>query len=200
MNEALNFIASNWFELTAAALGIVAVFLQIRVNSFYWVVSILNVSMYIWVYVSQRLYALMILMVYYVAMSVYGYYKWCFGDKHSNKLFKLRISHTNLRTWIYMVIAVFALFMIIAWALYEFTDSGTPILDGLVTALSFAATWLLARKKIENWLVWLVADIISCYLYYSQKMYPTLALYIFLSIMALIGYYSWINKMKQVDA
>ncbi len=200
MNEALNYIASNWFELTAAALGIVAVFLQIRVNSFYWVVSILNVSMYIWVYVSQRLYALMILMIYYVAMSVYGYLKWRFGDKHGSKLLKLRISHTNLRTWIYTVVTVFAFFMIFAWALYKFTDSGTPILDGLVTALSFAATWMLARKKLENWLVWLVADVISCYLYTYQKMYPTLVLYIFLSIMAVIGYYSWKRKMKIVDA
>ncbi|KAF5037345.1 Nicotinamide riboside transporter PnuC [anaerobic digester metagenome] len=200
MNDVLNYIVTNWFELTAAALGIVAVFLQIRINSFYWVVSILNVSMYIWVYVSQRLYALMILMIYYVAMSVYGYYKWRFGDKHGSKLYKVRISHTKLRTWIYTVITVFASFMIFSWALFKFTDSGTPILDGLVTALSFAATWMLARKKLENWLVWLIANVISCYLYYSQEMYPTLVLYAFLSIMAAVGYYSWKNKMRQVDA
>jgi len=200
MNDVLNYIVTNWFELTAAALGIVAVFLQIRINSFYWVVSILNVSMYIWVYVSQRLYALMILMIYYVAMSVYGYYKWRFGDKLGSKLYKVRISHTKLRTWIYTVITVFASFMIFSWALFKFTDSGTPILDGLVTALSFAATWMLARKKLENWLVWLIANVISCYLYYSQEMYPTLVLYAILSIMAAVGYYSWKNKMRQVDA
>lgn len=200
MNDVLNYIVANWFELTAAALGVVALFLQIRINSFYWVVSILNVSMYIWVYVSQHLYALMILMIYYVVMSVYGYYTWRFGDRHGSKLYKLRISHTKLRTWIFTVITVFSLFMIIAWALYTFTDSNMPILDGLVTALSFSATWMLARKKIENWIVWLIADIISCYLYFSQKMYPTLFLYAFLSVMAVIGYYSWKNSMKQVDA
>ncbi|HPB02149.1 MAG TPA: nicotinamide riboside transporter PnuC [Bacteroidales bacterium] len=200
MSEILNYIVANWFELTAAALGVIAVFLQIRINSSYWVVSILNVSMYIWVYISQQLYALMILMVYYVAMSVYGFYTWRFGARYKNRNHKVKISYTKLRTWIFTIITVFASFMIIAWALYQFTDSRTPILDGLVTALSFSATWMLARKKIENWLVWLVADIISCYLYYSQKMYPTLVLYAFLSVMAVIGYYSWKNKMKQVNA
>ena len=121
MNDTLNYISTNCFELTAAALGIVAVFLQIRINSFYWVVSILNVSMYIYIYVSQHLYALMILMIYYVVMSVYGYYKWCFGDKKGNKMLKLKISRTNLRTWFYTAVAVLASFMIFAWALNNFT-------------------------------------------------------------------------------
>ncbi|OFY08549.1 MAG: hypothetical protein A2W93_01520 [Bacteroidetes bacterium GWF2_43_63] len=191
---------TNWFELAAAALGIIAVFLQIRINSFFWIISILNVTMYIWVYASQRLYALMILMVYYVGMSAYGWYTWRFGDKRGNKAYKLRISHTKLRTWIYTVISVFVLFMLIALLLYNFTDSTTPLLDGLVTALSFSATWMLARKKIENWLIWLVVDVISCYLYFSQEMYPTLVLYIFLCVMAVVGYFSWRKKMKHVDA
>lgn len=199
MNEVLDYIASNWVELTAAALGIIAIFLQIRIHSFYWIVSILNVTMYIWVYASQRLYALMFLMVYYICMSMYGWYKWRFGDRRGTKLHQLKISYINLRTLIFTVLAVFVLFMMIALVLYKFTDSQLPILDGLVTALSFSATWMLARKKIENWVIWLIVDLISCYLYFMQNMYPTLALYVILSVMAVVGYFSWRNKLKHVD-
>lgn len=199
MNEIAGYIAENWLELTAALLGVVAIFLQIRINSFYWVVSILNVALYIWVYISQKLYALMILMIYYVGMSIYGWIVWRFGDKHGESQHRLRITHTRLRTWIILVVLTGVSFLLISWILYRFTDSATPILDGLVTALSFVATWMLARKKIENWLVWLVVDIISCYLYFNQKMYPTLVLYIILCVMAVIGYMAWKNKMKNAE-
>lgn len=199
MNDITGYIAENWLELTAALLGVVAIFLQIRINSFYWVVSILNVALYIWVYVSQKLYALMILMIYYVGMSIYGWIVWRFGDKHGESKHRLRITHTRLRTWIILVIITGISFLVISWVLYSFTDSATPILDGLVTALSFVATWMLARKKIENWLVWLVVDIISCHLYLNQKMYPTLVLYIILCVMAVIGYMAWKNKMKNAE-
>ncbi len=196
MQPVIDYIVTNWLELTAAILGVIAVILQIRIDSFYWIVSILNVGLYIGVYASQKLYALMILMVYYVVMSVYGWYVWRFGTRHGHKHVGLRITHTHVRSWIYLVIIVNILFLLIAWLLYEYTDSTTPVLDGIITALSFAATWMLARKKIENWLVWLVVDFISIFLYTYQKMYPTLGLYIFLCIMAVIGYFSWRKKMK----
>lgn len=200
MNEVLDYLFSNWLEITAAALGIIAVFLQIRINSFYWIVSIANVLLYIGVYMTQRLYALALLMVYYVIMSAYGWYYWRYGSKNGDVSQEYRITTTRLSTWIWIIVTMFVLFMLIAWVLYRFTDSTWPLLDGLVTTLSFSATWMLARKKIENWILWLITNVISCYLYLNQAMYPTLGLYAFLSVMAVIGYFSWKNKMKLAHA
>jgi len=203
MTQFTEYIIANWFELTAAVIGLISIFFQIKQNAWYWGLSLIMVSMYIYVYIQTHLFALMILQVYYLGMSIYGWWTWKFGDKHGNKTYRLRITHTHLRTWIYLVIVTFALFLIITWALWTYLAYESfriPLFDGLVTALSFAATWMLARKKLENWLVWLVADVLSCYLYAVQEMYPTLILFICLSILAVVGYFQWNKDMKNVTA
>jgi nicotinamide mononucleotide transporter len=91
---------------------------------------------------------------------------------------------------------MFAAFISIFFILKTFTNSANPLLDGLVTTLSFSAIWMLANKKIENWIVWFISDMISCGLYIQQKMYPTLALYIVLVIMAVIGFFEWRKNLR----
>ncbi len=200
MNVIVDYFVANYLEIIAAALGVIAVFLQIRINSFYWIISILNVGLYIGVYISEKLYALMLLMVYYILMSIYGWFTWQRGKRGNKQQEELSVSYTNLKTWFYLIIIAAAAFVLVVWVLTHFTDSNTPVLDALVTTLSFVATWMLARKKIENWCVWFVADIISCGLYYTQNMLPTLILYVFLSVMAVIGFYSWKKTLNQSNA
>lgn len=79
-----------------------------------------------------------------------------------------------------------------------FTNSDVPWIDSLATALSFVATWMLARKKIENWLFWIVADVLSIGLYWYKAMYPTLALFIVLVVLAFVGYFRWRKDLGEV--
>jgi len=190
--EAVQFwIVDHYFEIIAAALGFVAIFLQIRQNVWYWLVSIVMVSMYIYIYIDARLYADMSLQVYYLVISFYGWYAWLFGKKVNDHNSALPVSATAQRLrWVLGIISV-VLFFFIGWFLSYFTNSDLPYWDSFTTSLSFVATWMLARKKIENWLIWVVVDAVSAVIYVYKELYPTAVLFLFLTALAVVGYRQW---------
>lgn len=195
-----DWLTGNYFELAAALLGVVSIFLQIKQNHFYWLVALVMVSMYIYVYYEARFYADMSLQIYYVIVSIYGWLHWVFGNnkkktKEDEK--KLPVSKLKRKEWLLSIAASITLFFIIWYILDKFTDSPVPIGDAFTTALSFVATWMLARKLIENWLFWIVVDVVATGLYVYKGLYPTAALFLFLSVMAFIGYFAWRKDLKK---
>ena len=200
MEIAVSWIIEHYFEVIAAGLGFVAIFLQIRQNVWYWLVSIVMVSMYIFIYIQARLYADMSLQVYYLVISFYGWYMWLFGKKVNNHKTGLKVSATSYRLAIYLFSICIALFVLIAWILIQFTNSDLPYWDSFTTSLSFVATWMLARKKIENWLVWIVVDFVSIGIYIYKSLYPTAILFLFLTILAFVGYKKWMQDLKNNES
>lgn len=196
MTVCLEWISENYIELIAAALGLVSIALQIRQNVWYWLVSIVVVTMYIIVYIEHRLYADMLLQIYYLLMSVYGWWIWLFGDKKSGGKKSLQVSRLHKKRWINVILISLALFVLLGWFISSYTNNDVPWMDSFVTALSFVATWMLARKKIENWILWIVVDTCSIGLYWYKEMYPTLVLYIALTILAFVGYRQWLKDLK----
>lgn len=194
----LPWIISNYFELLAAALGFLAIFLQIRQNVWYWLVSIVMVSMYIYIYIGARLYADMSLQVYYLIISFYGWYMWLFGKKTNNHHEPLAVSITSKKLQIWLLFISILLFFLISRVLIMFTDSDLPYWDAFTTSLSFVATWMLARKKLENWLIWIVVDFVSTGIYIYKQLYPTAVLFFFLTILAYIGFLKWKKDLKNV--
>lgn len=191
MPELIDWITGNWFELSAASIGLVAIFLQIKQNAWYWGISMVMVVMYIWVYIQAKLYADMSLQVYYLVVSIYGWWAWLFGGKKQKGESKLHVSTTNAKVWSILVLVMVGSFFLMGWILRDFTDSNVPWWDAFTTALSFAATWMLARKKLENWLVWIVVDITSSVIYFYKGLYPTMVLFVVLTILAAFGYLQW---------
>ena len=184
-------IGEHYFELIAAALGFIAIFLQIKQNVWYWLVSIIMVSMYIYIYIDAKLYADMSLQVYYLVISFYGWYMWLFGKQVNNHKIQLNVSQTKNKLLYKLGILSIALFFAIAWFLIRFTNSDLPYWDSFTTSLSFIATWMLARKKIENWIVWILVDAVSVGIYIYKGLYPTAVLFLFLTILAFVGYRKW---------
>jgi nicotinamide mononucleotide transporter len=191
MEIAINWLINNYFEVVAAALGFVAIYLQIKQNVWYWIVSIIMVTMYIYIYIDARLYADMSLQVYYLVISFYGWYMWLFGKKENDHKSELPVSVSSGKLLQLLGIISIVLFFIIAWILSNFTNSDLPYWDSFTTSLSFVATWMLARKKIENWLVWIVVDAVSVGIYIFKALYPTAILFLFLTILAYVGYRRW---------
>lgn len=183
-------------EIAGMLTGLAAVYLQVSQNIWLWPVYIINVTIYIYIYFISRLYADMTLMVYYLIISVYGWIHWARG-KRPEKSKKLPIRKMPFKYYFFILLAEVILFTAMTVFLKYLTDSVTPIRDALVTSLSFIATWLLAKKYIENWIVWLIADILSIELYILKKLYPTVILFIVLTIMAVIGYISWNKCLHQ---
>ena len=95
------------------------------------------------------------------------------------------------------LVAVFAAtFVVIAFILDRFTDSNVVVADSFTTALSIVGMWMLARKYLEQWLVWIVVDVVSSVLYIYKELYFTSALYALYTIIAIFGYFKWRNLMK----
>ncbi len=195
MELVIDWIAENYFELIASGLGFIAIFLQIKQNVWYWLVSIIMVTMYIYIYIGAKLYADMSLQVYYLVVSFYGWYMWLYGNKQNHHRGELKVSAVSGKmTGIMSVITIF-LFFFIAWILSTFTNSDLPYWDSFTTALSFVATWMLARKVLENWLIWIVVDAVSVGIYIYKGLYPTAVLFLFLTVLAFVGYKKWKKDM-----
>jgi len=195
----LNYISLHWFEIIAATLGIIAIYFQIKVKPFYWIISLVVSSMYIVVYFSAKLYADMSMQFYYVGMSIYGLYVWLSGNNNSDKKTIPISKIKNFKSWIIIVLISALSFIIIGYILKNFTDSNVPWWDSFTTSLSFVATWMLARKKIENWLVWIVVDATSVALYIYKQLYPTTILFIVLTLLAIVGYLQWKRELRTLE-
>jgi nicotinamide mononucleotide transporter len=193
-----DWILLNWFELTAAFLGVIGIFLQIKQNPLYWLVSLVMVSMYIWVYFESGFYADMSFQVYYFVISVYGWIFWMFGKNKQvgNQAQKeVPVISLNTKSLVYSLLFGLLLFIVTYFILKQFTNSTIPLGDAFTTSLSFIATWLLARKILENWLLWIVVDAVSIGLYIYKGLYPTAVLFLFLTVMAFVGYFTWKKDM-----
>ncbi len=189
----------HWIEIIAATLGIIAIYFQIKVKPFYWIISLVVSSMYIVVYFSAKLYADMSMQFYYVGMSIYGLYVWLSGNNNSDKKTIPISKIKNFKSWIIIVLISALSFIIIGYILKNFTDSNVPWWDSFTTSLSFVATWMLARKKIENWLVWIVVDATSVALYIYKQLYPTTILFIVLTLLAIVGYFQWKRELRTLE-
>lgn len=184
-------IEPNWVELFAVLTGFVAIFFQINAKPIYWPISITNVLLYIIVFFQSKLYAEIILQMYYLAMSIYG---WIFWTKTNNSP-QVAISRSSLKLLFTLFIAFLILWAGMAYLLKNYTNTDVPYIDSFITSLSFTATYLLARKKIENWLIWIFVDSISIGLYYYKGLYLTIIFFIALTILAIIGYLNWRKKL-----
>ncbi|MCX7696717.1 MAG: nicotinamide riboside transporter PnuC [Bacteroidales bacterium] len=191
----MNYLHENWFEIVAALLGFVSIYLQIKQHRLYWPVSLVMVIMYIVVYIQAKLFANMLLQCYYAGVSVYGWYYWWRGNPN-NKNSSVPASWISKKDLIFYGLFAAGTFIALIYFLNYHTISDVPYLDALTTALSFTATWMLARKKIENWLVWIVADLIYVGLYFYKGLYPTMILFMALCILAVVGYWTWVRDLK----
>lgn len=193
----INWLWANYIEILGTILGLAYIFLSIRQNILTWPVGLLTSALYVHVFFVSKFYADMALQIYYVVVSIYGWYHWIKGN--SGEKDHLHVSLTPNRLWILLVAITVALFLFIAFILENYTDSPIPLGDSLTTALSLVATWMLARKYIEHWLIWVFVDFFSAILYAFKSLWPTAVLFIVYTIMAILGYLSWKKDIPKVQ-
>jgi nicotinamide mononucleotide transporter len=190
MEIIIKWLSGNYIELLGAILGFIYIFLSIRQNIWTWPTGLLTSAFYVWVFLHTKLYADMGLQVYYVAVSIYGWYEWLKG-KSSDSGEKLTISHLPFKLGI-ILSTISILLVFLMWVvLKNYTDSPVPFADSLATSLSIVATWMLARKILEHWLVWIFVDAFSIGLFWYKGLFPTVVLFIVYTIMAVAGFIEW---------
>lgn len=183
-------LSGHTVETLGAILGMVYIFFSIRQNIFTWPTGILTSVLYVVVFFQSKFYAGMGLQAYYVAISIYGWYFWLKG-RPGNAKPEVRVTRAGKRLWLKLVFFALIIYASILFILVNYTDSPIPYMDSLTTALSIVATWMLARKIIEHWLIWVFVDIVSVSLYIYKELWPTTLLFTVYTVMAVIGYFEW---------
>lgn len=192
-----NWIIANYIELLGAILGIAYVFFSIHQSILTWPIGLLTSILYVWVFLVAKLYADMGLQLYYVFISIYGWYEWLHGNQYNNKE-PLKISRLTNRLGYLLLLISILIFSMIWFVLKNYTDSPVPIADALATSLSIVATWMLARKILEHWLIWIFVDTFSIILFWYKSLFPTVFLFIVYTCMAVVGFFEWRGEYSRL--
>ena len=184
-------------EIIGTIVGVLYLYYEYKANALVWIMGAIMPAISLIVYYNAGLYADFGINIYYLIAAIYGYIAWTFHKSKKEKK-ELPITSTPLRYYIPAAIITIILFIAISYILINFTDSNIPLCDSLTTALSIIAMWMMARKFIEQWIVWLAVDIISVGLYIYKDIYFYATLYAIYSIVAIFGYFNW-EKLMQHD-
>lgn len=183
-------------QIIGVALGLLYLYLEYKANIWLWVVGLIMPIVHGTLYFRQGLYADCSMQVYYILAGLYGLAMWSRKPK-SEESKPLKITATPARTWLGIVVLYIALHGLIYTLLVQFTDSTVPFWDSFTTALCIVAYWMLSRKYVEQWLVWLVVDIATVGLYIYKEIPLTAGLYALYSALAVAGYLRWRRMMAE---
>ncbi|MCL2028196.1 MAG: nicotinamide riboside transporter PnuC [Bacteroidales bacterium] len=194
----MNFLIEHWLEIFAVITGLLYVYLEIKQNKIMWIVGFVSSLVFVYVLFEAKIYANMGIYVYYVLISVYGYWKWM-GDKIDTSSSAHRLPVTGYRLPILTLVVISLLLSaIIGYVLANFTDSPVPYYDGLVAGFSAVATWMLTQKIIQHWYFWIGINIFCVPLYASQGLYFTAFMFLVYFIMSIIGLKEWKKDLQKM--
>lgn len=182
-------------QIVGVVLGLLYLWLEYHANVWLWVVGVVMPLVHGTLYLRSGLYADSMMQLYYVAAGVYGLAVWLRGTKRSDRA-PLQITHVPAHLW-GRIVGVYALLHVALYLLLRYcTDSTVPVWDAATTAMAVVAMWLLSRKYVEQWLVWLVADVITVFLYLYKDIPLTAALYALYCLLAVVGYRKWRSQAR----
>jgi nicotinamide mononucleotide transporter len=184
----------NYIEIVGALLSLIYLFLSIKQKIWLWPVGLLSAVFYVIVFYQSKFYADMSLNVYYFFISIYGWLTWSGAKSRKNIVLHVRRARSKER--VILVLLIIAIFGLLGYFLDNYTDSPIPYWDAFTTSGSIIATWMLAKKIIEHWIIWVVVDLVSLGLYIEKGLYPTASLFAVYAIMAIFGYLSWKRIIK----
>jgi nicotinamide mononucleotide transporter len=183
-------------ELIAVCFGLLSVWSMKKESILAFPFGIINVLIYVYICFVTKLYAYASINVFYFVMSVYGWYNWLRTGDNAEKI---KITACSKKARIGNSIAILIFFIVLEILLKRFTDSVIPIWDALTTAIYIIGMWLLARKKIENWILWIIGDFISIFLFAYEKLYFSSFQFLVFTIIAVLGYLEWKSKLVKTN-
>jgi nicotinamide mononucleotide transporter len=178
----------TWLEMAAVAVSLAMVMCNIREIHWGWPLAIIASLMYFALFWRNRLYGDASLQVFFVVVSVWGWRQWLRGTVPDGSL--LRVSRFTARQWMATLAACAVLWPVIALVLRQ-TDTDVPWWDAFPTAVSLVAQFLLGRKYLENWLLWMAVNVVSLTLYAYKGLWLTAALYVLFLALCVPGWRTW---------
>ncbi len=189
--------STSYVELIAVAFGLLSVYLSAREHIVSWPTAIVNVAIFFFLFWKAKLYADAVLQLVYLTLSIYGWSEWLYGGaQHS----RLRVSKTSRREWLVLT----PLFLVgglgLGALLARYTDSPIPYFDAMLTTASLVAQWMMTRKLLENWLIWIAADIVYVPVFIFRGLPFTALQYAVFLVLAGMGWYGWRKSLREQQA
>ncbi len=191
-----NLLQSTWLEIVAVIFGLLSVWYAKKENILVYPTGIISVLIYVYICFFAKLYADMGINFFYFIMSVYGWIMWTRKDDRKQSL---KITVCNLREHLINFFAFGTFFLFLSFILKNYTDSDVPYWDSLTTAIFIVAMYLMARKKLENWVAWIIGDIVSIPLYFYKGLVFTSFQFTVFLILAILGYIEWKRKLAEAE-
>jgi len=186
-------------EMFAVLFGLLSVWFSKNNNILVYPTGMISTSIFVYLLYKWFLLGDMIINAYFFFMSIYGWFIW---SRKKNNVFTpiSNLNYNEIKTSVY----IFFTSLLTVYLVYIYFDkwnSFTAYIDNLTTAIFFVGMWLMANRKIENWLFWILGDIISVPLYFYKGLTFTSLQYLIFTFIAISGYYSWkkiLNKSSQI--
>lgn len=199
MNEVFNWIFSQYsgtptylvlLEFIAVIFGLLSPWFSMKNNILVYPTGIVSTLIYVYILAVYGLLGDLFINAYYFAMSIYGWYIW---TRKTDPDHYTPITTTNRKEWATAIGLFFVagIFIVLVYSVFDKWNVWTAYIDTLTTALFFAGMWLMAKKKLENWIIWIIADLISIPLYFYKGLIFSAFLFIIMTIIAIFGYYAW---------
>ena len=197
-NLVLNWIFRNYIEILATITGLIYLVYSIKGKVLLWFYGLITSILSVYVFFKSRLYADTGINLYYVIVSIYGWIHWYKRGNDNKK--ELPVSRITLKNSLILLIITLLIFLFISYILTKYTDSTVILWDSFITAFSITATWMLARKIMEHWIIWVVVDALSIGLYLYKGLFPTVFLFLVYTILAITGYFEWMKQWKAQES
>ena len=187
----MEFLTNHWLDIVTTVLGLAYILFEYKASVWMWLVGFMMQSLGIVLYYQKGLYADCGMEFYYLAMTIYGYWRWVHGSGRASDDSPMPIRHFPKKLilpWLGVIVVVwFVIYLILA----NFTNSNVPIADSFTTALSIIGIWALAHKYLEQWFIWIAVDVVTCGLYFYKEIPFKASLYALYVIIAVFGYFKW---------
>ncbi len=182
-------------EIAGVIFTLLNVYLLTKQRILAWPLGLVGVTIYTYIFFSAQLYSDFILHIIYMILNAYGWWYWSTGRQDTAEEIPVSVlSLKNRWKWIFTIIFGF---LIWGYIMRTYTEAALPYPDAFTTVTSLAAQYLLARKKVENWILWIIVDVVAITIYSYKGLYPTSFLYTVLLVLSILGYISW---QKSKDA
>lgn len=185
-------------ELLACLLSVVMVVCNMRVSPWGWPLAVVSSLLYTLLFVHAGLYGESGLQIFFAVLSLWGWWQWLRGQSANGE--QLSVHRMSHRQRMGALAATLLAWPALGWLLHHHTDSAVPYLDALPTVGSIAAQFLLGRKMIENWPVWVLVNLFSVGLFASKALWLTTGLYMVFAVLAVIGWHKWVRLEGHVRA
>jgi len=187
-------------EMVGVFFGFLSVWYSMRENILVFPTGILSTGLFVYILFVFGLLGDMLINAYYFAMSVYGWYIWT-RKVDETHFIPITTTTPKEKKWMVFLFVATILFVVFVYVVFDKLDSWTAYIDTFTTAIFFVGMWLMAKKKLENWVYWIIGDVISVPLYLYKGLIFTSLQYLLFTIIAIFGYLAWkksLNKSPQV--